>query len=178
MYKFNKETDINKRLSNPIFYIHSDEVPNINLGKINFSLLLNLVNACNTDNKDVIWGYIKNLNEDIDNNTLDYFNSMIGYAINYFQDFIKPKKKYKTPNDAEIKLLEQLLEALKTVNNDAEEIQNAVYKISKENDIPLKQWFQLLYEILLGTKEGPRMGTFIKLYGLKEVKKLIAEKID
>ena len=59
-----------------------------------------------------------------------------------------------------------------------EEIQNAVYKISKENDIPLKQWFQLLYEILLGTKEGPRMGTFIKLYGLKEVKKLNAEKID
>ena len=103
---------------------------------------------------------------------------MIGYAINYFQDFIKPKKKYKIPNGAEVKLLKQLLEALKVVNDDAEEIQNAVYKISKENDIPLKQWFQLLYEILLGTKEGPRMGTFIKLYGLQEVKKLIAEKID
>jgi lysyl-tRNA synthetase class 1 len=176
--KFNKETDINKRLSNPIFYIHSDEAPNINLGKINFSLLLNLVNACNTDNKDVLWGYIKNLNEDIDNSTHDYINSMIGYAINYFQDFIKPKKKYKIPNGAEVKLLEQLLKALKAVNDDAEEIQNAVYKISKENDIPLKQWFQLLYEILLGTKEGPRMGTFIKLYGLQEVKKLIAEKID
>ena len=175
--KFNNETDINKRLSNPIFYIHGSEVPNINLGKINFSLLLNLVNACNTDNKDVLWGYIKNLNEDIDNSTHDYINSMIGYAINYFQDFIKPKKRYKVPNDAEVKLLELLLEAFKTVNDDAEDIQNAVYRISKENDIPLKQWFQLLYEILLGTKEGPRIGTFIKLYGLKEMKKLIVEKI-
>jgi lysyl-tRNA synthetase class 1 len=176
--KFNQETDINKRLSNPIFYIHNDDAPNINLGKINFSLLLNLVNACNTDNKDVIWGYIKNLNEDIDDRTHAYINSMIAYAINYFQDFVKPKKEYKIPNDAEVKLLKYLFEALKTVKDDAEEIQNAVYQISKEHDIPLKQWFQLLYEILLGTKEGPRIGTFIKLYGLNEVKKLIADKIN
>ena len=77
-----------------------------------------------------------------------------------------------------MKLLKYLFEALKTVKDDAEEIQNAVYQISKEHDIPLKQWFQLLYEILLGTKEGPRIGTFIKLYGLNEVKKLIADKIN
>ena len=177
--KFNQLTDEKEKISNPIFYIHTDKIPNINLDKITFSLLLNLVNACNTDNKDVLWGYIKDFidHDNINKETHEYIDSMLGYAINYFQDFIKPKKKYKIPNEQEIKLLKLLLENLKTVNNTAEDIQNTVYKISKDNNIPLKEWFQSLYEILLGTKEGPRIGTFIKLYGVKKIEKLIYEKI-
>ena len=175
--KYNKETDEYKKLSNPIFYIHKSDVPNLNLDKISFSLLLNLVNACNTDNKEVLWGYINNYNPKLTQSEREYVDSMLEYAINYYQDFVKPKKKYKIPNQKETALLHHLLETLRVVENDAETIQNAIYKIGKENNIPLKQWFQSLYEILLGTTEGPRIGSFIKFYGIKEIQKLILEKI-
>ena len=171
--KYTKEDDENKRLSNPIFYIHKNDVPELKLDKISFSLLLNLVNACNTDSKEVLWGYIDKSNPNLNECTRKYVNAMLEYAINYYQDFVEPKKKYRIPNKDEITLLENLLKVLETANDDAETIQNAVYKIGKENNIPLKQWFQCLYEILLGTTEGPRIGTFIKFYGIEETRKLI-----
>ena len=176
--RYNQETDINSKLSNPIFFIYNCEVPVIHLGNINFSLLLNLINACNTDNKDILWGYIKNFNQCIDSSTYDYIDLMLGYAINYFHDFVKLKKHYKIPNQKEIESLSHLLHSLNKVSNNAEDIQNAVYKVSKDHSIPLKQWFKLLYEVLLGTTVGPRIGTFIQLYGLNEIKILIAKKIS
>jgi lysyl-tRNA synthetase class 1 len=174
---YNNEVDEHKKLSSPIFHIHGSDAPKLNLDKISFTLLLNLVNACNTDNKDVIWGCINNSNPDLAENERKYIDLMLGYAINYYQDFIKPKKNYKTPTQEEIALLNQLLEILENVEDDAEKIQNAVYKIGKENNLELKQWFGSLYEILLGTKDGPRIGTFIKFYGLKETMQLISSKI-
>jgi lysyl-tRNA synthetase class 1 len=175
---YNKETDKYKKLSSPIFYIHGEKDVPINLEKINFSLLLNLVNACNTDNKDVLCKYVNNANPNLGKAERDYIDSMLVHAINYYQDFVKPKKKYKEPSPEEIKLLQHLLEVLDNVEDEAEQIQNAVYKISKDHGVPLKQWFQSLYEILLGTTEGPRFGTFIKFYGIKETRKLILEKME
>ena len=174
---YSKESDKYKKLSNPIFYIHKNNSPKLNLGKISFTLLLNLVNACNTDNEEVIWGYINKSNPGLTGSEQEYVNSMLRYAINYYQDFIKPKKKYKIPTQEESTLLRTLFEVLKDVDDDADKIQNAVYKIGKENDVPLRQWFQCLYEVLLGTTEGPRVGTFIKFYGIKETRQLILEKI-
>jgi lysyl-tRNA synthetase class 1 len=174
---YNNETDEHKKLSSPIFHIHGYNAPKLNLDKISFTLLLNLVNACNTDNKEVIWGCINNSNPNLAENERKYIDSMLGYAISYYQDFIKPKKKYKVPSNEEIALLEHLLDILKTIEDDAEKIQNAIYKIGKDNNIELKQWFGSLYEILLGTSDGPRVGTFIKFYGLKETQQLILDKI-
>ncbi|WPX97304.1 lysine--tRNA ligase [Candidatus Bandiella euplotis] len=174
---YNNELDECKRLSNPIFYIHGNTPPKVNLGKISFTLLLNLVNACNTDSKEVAWGYIDNSNPSLTKNDRKYIDSMLGFAINYYQDFVKPKKQYKIPNQEEIKLLQHLLEVLDIIEDDAEKIQNAIYKIGKDNGLDLKHWFSSLYEILLGTKEGPRIGTFVKFYGIKETKQLILDKI-
>ena len=174
---YNKESEQYKKLSNPIFYIHKKDIPTLSLGTISFTLLLNLVNACNTDSKEVIWGYIKNSNPGLTESEHDYIGSMLRYAINYYQDFIKPKKKYKIPTQEETALLYHLFEVLNTVEDDSEKIQNAIYKIGKENNIPLKQWFQSLYQILLGTTEGPRIGTFVKFYGISETQQLILEKI-
>ena len=172
-----QNSDKKKLFNNPLYYIENIEVPVINLGKINFSLLLNLVSVCNSADKRLLWSYITNLNPNLDQPSYNFIDLILNYVINYFQDFIKLTRQYKIPNKYEVQLLNDLLHALKTVNNNAEDIQNTVYSISTKHNIPLHQWFQLLYVTLLGSTKGPRIGTFFMLYGLEKVKKLLCNKI-
>ena len=175
LYEFNKESDQNKKLSNPIYYISNDKKKKEDAGKISFSLLLNLISVCNTYDKMVLLQYIKNLYRVEE--TSDFINSLLDYAINYFRDFIKQKRERKIPNKSDSVLLSYLIHSLETVNNNSDDIQNAIYKISQDHNIPLKKWFQLIYEVILGAKQGPRIGTFIQLYGLGKVKELLIKSI-
>ena len=101
---------------------------------------------------------------------------LVGYAINYYRDFIKPNKQFRKPNKLETKAMEALLTALDTLPAEASanDIQSQVYTIGKELPFEdLKTWFKALYEILLGQSQGPRIGSFIALYGIEETKILI-----
>jgi lysyl-tRNA synthetase class 1 len=101
---------------------------------------------------------------------------MIGYAIAYYRDFVKPQKRYRAPNATERAALEDLLAALERPDtpSDAEALQNEVYEIGKRHGFAnLRDWFKALYEVLLGQETGPRMGSFIALYGIEETKSLI-----
>ena len=103
-------------------------------------------------------------------------DSMVDYALNYYRDVIKPKKCYRTPTIMERAALDDLARTLGILisNSSSEEIQNKVYEVGKRHDFPsLRAWFRALYEILLGQTEGPRMGSFICLYGLTETISLI-----
>jgi lysyl-tRNA synthetase, class I len=106
-------------------------------------------------------------------------DKLVGYALNYYRDFIKPKKKYRKPSDMERLALEDLLESLGKVEDSAEAIQTEVYEIGKRHPFgELRAWFKALYETLLGQEQGPRMGSFIALYGKAETAKLIRAALD
>ncbi len=165
---------------NPVWHIHQGKVPQVETAGINFTLLLNLAATCNAENKEILWGFLSTYAPDLtpkNNKVLDKFAD---FAVKYYHDFIKPIKSYKTPNakekDALLDLRDMLKSLLKTAT--AEEIQFEVFSIGKRHDYNnLRDWFQLLYETLLGQKTGPRMGSFIKLYGISNTISLIESRI-
>ena len=169
------EEDASKRLANPTWHIHGGEPPGEDV-PITFGLLLNLAGVCNTEDKDVLWGFITRYAPDASPETDAVLDELVGRAINYYRDFVKPTKKYRAPSAAEASALGDLLAAFEglTASASAEDIQNEVYAIGKAHEFEnLRDWFRALYEILLGQEQGPRMGSFAALYGLEETKELI-----
>ena len=106
---------------------------------------------------------------------------MIEYAIKYFNDLIKKNKKYKKPNSEEKKALNALIVSLEKFTDEMqpEEMQTQIYTVGKENGYKenLRDWFKLIYEVVFGDENGPRMGFFISFFGVKETQKLIKDRI-
>jgi lysyl-tRNA synthetase class 1 len=164
-----------KQLENPTWHIHDGEPPNED-GHVTFGLLLNLVSACNTDDKTVLWGFISRYAADATPETAPILDHLVEYAIHYYQDFVKPQKVYRAPSDKERGALKDLAAELQKIeqSTDASEIQNQIYKVGKDHGFEnLRDWFKALYETLLGREQGPRMGSFIALYGVDETLELI-----
>lgn len=169
------EEDEAKRLANPTWHIHGGTPPAENV-PVTFGLLLNLAGVCNTEDKDVLWGFITRYAPEANPETDAVLDELVGRAINYYRDFVKPTKKYRAPSTAEAAALGDLLAALEGLPGaaTAEDIQNEVYAIGKAHAFEnLRDWFRALYEILLGQEQGPRMGSFAALYGLEETRELI-----
>jgi len=146
-----------------------------------FSMLLNLVGSSNADNKEILWKFINKFHKEIKPNEYPILDGLTEYAINYFKDKVEPNKKFKKPNSEEKKALENLVLKLKEIDQSLkpEEIQTFVYSIGKENGYEknLRDWFKLIYEVVFGEENGPRMGYFISFFGLNETIELINEKI-
>ena len=144
-------------------------------------MLLNLVETSNADSKELLWKFVKKYKKGIVEKDYPIFDNLIGYAIKYFNDVIKLKKKYKKPNNVEINALKALIKTLDGCNNEMspEDIQTLIYTTGKENGYKenLRDWFKLIYEVIFGDENGPRMGFFISFFGVKETKQLIEEKI-
>ena len=144
-------------------------------------MLLNLVETSNANSKELLWKFVKRYKKDIDKTKHPIFDKLMNYAIKYFEDVIKKNKKYKVPNENEKKALEFLLDALEGCNEkmSPEEIQTCIYTVGKENGYKdnLRDWFKLIYEVVFGDENGPRMGFFISFFGLNETKELINSKI-
>ena len=132
-------------------------------------------------NKELLWKFVKKYKENISEKDHPIFDNLVGYAIKYFNDIIKAKKKYKTPNLEEKKALESLVKTLETCNDEMspEDIQTLIYSTGKENGYAenLRDWFKLIYQVVFGEENGPRMGFFISFFGVKETKDLIINKI-
>lgn len=166
-----------EQLGNPTWHIHggapaSADVP------ISFSILLNLVSASNSHDPEALWGFIKRYAPETSPQTHQELDRMVGYAINYFDDFVKPAKTYRAPSEIERAALEDLAAALEKLapGSSGEDIQTIVYEVGKAHDFDnLRDWFRALYEILLGQSQGPRFGSFIALYGIEETRGLIAD---
>ena len=167
-------------LLNPVWHVHNGRIPSENF-IMSFSMLLNLVETSNADSKDLLWKFVKKYKPNILEKNFPIFDKLIGYAIKYFNDVIKQNKKYKKPNSNEKKALEALIKVLEKCNDDMnpEDIQTQIYTVGKENGYKenLRDWFKLIYEVIFGDHNGPRMGFFISFFGVNETMKLIKDKI-
>ena len=168
-----------KKLENPAWHIHNGKPPAVR-SDVSFNLLLNLAGAANAETKDTMWGFIRRYAPDATPENSPFLDSMVGYAVRYYQDQVKPTKRFRAPTDAERAALQDLLAKLDSLPADsrADVIQNEVFEVGKAHGFTeLRAWFQALYEVLLGQTTGPRMGSFIQLYGIDETKALIRNKL-
>ena len=167
-------------LMNPVWHVHNGEIPKEEI-IMTFSMLLNLVETSNADSKELLWKFVKKYKKNIVEKDHPIFDNLIGYAIRYFNDLIKLKKKYKTPNNDEKKALQALIKTLEECNDgmSPEDIQTLIYSTGKQNGYSdnLRDWFKLIYEVVFGDENGPRMGFFISFFGVNETKQLIKDKI-
>ena len=172
-----KEQD---QILNPVWHVHNGNPPNEKV-IMPFSMLLNLVGSSNADNKLILWKFINRLHEKIKPQDYPVLDSLTEYAINYFKDKVEPNKKFKKPNVKEKKALENLVKKLQQIDKSLkpEEIQTYVYTIGKESGYEknLREWFKLIYEVVFGEENGPRIGFFISFFGLNETIELINDKI-
>ena len=145
------------------------------------SHFLNLVENSNANTKELLWKFVKKYKKNIIEKNYPIFDNLIGYAIKYFNDVIKLQKKYKKPNSTEKKALIALIKTLEKCDDEMspEDIQTLIYSTGKENGYAenLRDWFKLIYEVVFGDENGPRMGFFISFFGVSETKQLIEDKI-
>ena len=171
------------KLENPAFHIHEGKVPHINFN-LSYSLLLNLASACNPENDTVLWGFISKYQQGLSAQTSPLLAKMVYRAIAYYNDFIKKNKKFRSATEAEKSALKELVEVVKNVEaekiHDGAALQNLVFAVGKNYGYEknMRYWFLALYQILLGQDQGPRMGSFIALFGIENFVKLVEEKIS
>jgi lysyl-tRNA synthetase class 1 len=168
------------KLMNPVWHIHQGEPPQAEL-PISFALLLNLASASNSEDREVLWGFIRRYAPEATPEEHPLLDQLVGYAIRYFHDFVKPAKRYRAPNEKERAALAELERRLAELPKGAlaEDIQSEVYAIGKTHGFePLRDWFAALYEVLLGQTQGPRFGSFVELYGVEETRALIRKALD
>ncbi len=167
-------------LMNPVWHVHNAKIPKENT-IMSFSMLLNLVETSNASDKNLLWKFVKKYKTNISEKDHPIFDKLVGYAIKYFNDVIKLQKKYKKPNSSEKLALVALVKTLDECNDQMtpEDIQTLIYSTGKENGYSenLRDWFKLIYEVVFGDENGPRMGFFISFFGVKETKDLILNKI-
>ena len=189
--------DAPRRLANPVWHIHAGEPPAPEpLGggagtQVSFALLLNLVSVANTESRDVLWAFLRRYAPGVSPETHPRLDALVGYALRYYDDFVKPAKRYRRPDDVERDALGRLSEALAAAPPGAtgEELQAVVYDVGRsvgryqdhaakgatpERPGVSQAWFGAIYQVLLGEERGPRFGSFVALYGVDETRDLIA----
>ena len=179
--------DAKQRLSNPVWHIHSGHPPKADM-PISFQMLLTLVSSSNAENAETLWGFIGRYRPGVTAQTHPKLNELVEYAIHYFRDFVLPDKKFREPTDAERAALIDLRDALSQLAADApaEGIQNVVYEVGRREPFLDEKkkakdgkpgvsldWFNMLYQVLLGQEKGPRFGSFVAVYGLQNTVDMI-----
>ena len=164
------------QLDNPVWHIH-DGAPPAGGSPVSFGLMLNLVSAANASDTDILWGFLSRYVPGATPETQPLLDKLAGYALAYYEDFVRPTKTYRAPSNMERSAMVDLVarfRALPADTMDGEVIQNEVYEAGKEAGFePLRAWFQALYEVLLGQTQGPRFGSFAAIYGLDRTIALI-----
>jgi len=148
---------------------------------VTFGLLLNLVGVMGADaSKEQIWRYLGQYVEGANAATYPELDGLIDNARAYNRDYVAPTLNRRKPAGGEGAALAELDARLAVLPADAsaDDIQNIVYEIGKNEAYGfenLRDWFKALYETLLGSSAGPRMGSFIALFGIANTRRLIAE---
>jgi len=188
-----------QRLANPVFHIHGHNVPSSNM-VVSFAMLLNLASVAGAEDKEALWGFIRRYAPDASPKTHPDLDAAAGFAVRYYNDFVKPTKVFRAATDQERAAMEELAACLGDAEQaldviarknaqegkeaelpevnwqDDEFLQSIVFAVGKTHGFePLRAWFSALYEVLMGASQGPRFGGFIALYGIEETKALIAD---
>ena len=168
---------IEQKLGNPVHHIHGAKVPTEKL-PLTYGLLLNLASLPGVGDKETAWRFVQRYAPGTSPDTDPELDNLIGLAVNYARDFVAPTLKRRAPEGHEVDALRDLDTELAklTLDTSGDEIQNVVFEVGKRHPFEsLRHWFQSLYETLLGSSQGPRMGSFIALYGIENSRRLIAE---
>jgi lysyl-tRNA synthetase class 1 len=172
---------IEQKLGNPVHHIHNGKVP-ADVPPVTFGLLLNLAGVMGPHaTAPQVWGYLANYVPDASAASHPELAMLINLALAYNRDHVAPTLQRRKPEGVEVDALKRLDAELAPMAADtsAEDIQNIVYEIGKTGGFDnLRDWFKALYETLLGSSAGPRMGSFIALYGIENTRKLIAEALS
>ena len=169
------ETTEEQRLENPVWHIHGGIVPDERY-PVSFALLLNLVSASNANTRDVLWGNIRAYAPGALPQANPGLEKLVGFALRYYEDFVKPTKIFRAPSDQERAALTDLAARLDALGDerDSTTVQNLVYEVGKAHNFePLRAWFGALYEVLLGQTQGPRFGSFAALFGCAKTAAMI-----
>ena len=183
--------DAKQKLENPVYHIHSGNPPAAEI-PITFVLLLNLVAASNAHDKSVLWGFIRRISPGATAEEHPLLDHLAGYAIRYYEDFVKPNKRFREADEEERAALQTLSDALAKAPADAnaQDLQGIIYDVGRSvpryQDLTAKgatperpgvsnAWFNTIYQVLLGEEKGPRFGSFVELYGVENTRKLIAD---
>jgi lysyl-tRNA synthetase class 1 len=200
--------DAKARLMNPVWHLHAGEPPAPELVSsgggnqpgttISFSMLLNLVAVANSEDPNVLWGFIRRYAPGVSPETHPRLDSLVKRAVRYFEDFVKPQKAYRLADEVEAASLRRLEEVLGSFEAGerpatAEAIQEEIYNVGRAErryqDLKAKgatperpgvsiEWFNTIYQVLLGEPRGPRFGSFVALYGVKETRALIRKALN
>lgn len=180
--------EVVKILNNPALYINYGKKVNIKDAEhqISFAILLNLASVSNSEKAEDLWKYINRYNPMLTVENCPKLTKFIEYAVNYYQDYVKPSKKHRQANEIERKFLltlkEDLIKFLEQ-NKGIEGIllpnllQDLVYNSAHRVVIPTKDCFAAIYQVLLGAESGPRAGSFIAIYGISNFVLLIDQKL-
>jgi lysyl-tRNA synthetase class 1 len=177
------------KLDNAVWHIHGGEPPAVDM-PLTYALLLNLVAASNADDKSVLWGFIRRHVPGVSPETHPLLDQLAGYAVRYYADFVKPRKKFRPADEVEADALRKLSDALAAAppGATAEDLQTVIYDVGRAipryQDLNAKgatperpgvsnAWFNAIYSVLLGEEKGPRFGSFVALYGVPETRALI-----
>ncbi|MGB0960837.1 MAG: lysine--tRNA ligase [Halocynthiibacter sp.] len=172
--------DEKAKLANPVWHLHGGQPPASNM-VVPFAMLLNLASVAAAEDKDALWGFINRYAPDASPETHPDLDDAAGFAVRYYNDFVKPEKTYRAPTDQERAALEDLKSRLETWDgeHDGDSLQSMVFAVGKDHEFdPLRDWFKALYEVLLGASQGPRFGGFIALYGVEETSLLIGKALS
>jgi lysyl-tRNA synthetase class 1 len=195
--------DWKNRLGNPVWHIHGGQPPqpeivasgegdNAVRTQVTFGLLMNLVAVANSEDKAVLWGFLQRYSPAISPATHPRLDALVGYAITYFRDFVKPAKDYRLADEIERAAFAALDAALAGLPADsgAEAIQDAALDVARvipryqnlaaKNATPERpgvsgEWWKAIYQVLFGEDQGPRFGSFVAIYGIPETRALIAK---
>jgi lysyl-tRNA synthetase class 1 len=165
-----------ERRTNPAWHIHGGRLPNDAQSPVSFGMLLNLASVANAETPEILWGFLRRYSPGASPETMPFLDKLVGHAIAYYQDIVRPAKTYRIPTAMEREALADLAETLRGMEpaSDAEALQTEVFAVGKRHAFPeLRAWFACLYQVLLGQQEGPRFGGFIALYGVAETVALI-----
>ncbi|SNS85658.1 lysine--tRNA ligase [Tropicimonas sediminicola] len=169
------DQDAKAQLNNPVYHIHNGDVPASDM-VVNFAMLLNLASVAGAEDKEALWGFIRRYAPDASPEHNPQLDEAAGFAVRYYNDFVKPEKVFRAPDEKERAALEDLAARLRAWDGglDAEELQSVVFAVGKDHGFePLRDWFKAIYEVLMGASQGPRFGGFIALYGVEETIALI-----
>ena len=180
-YNSYSNLDDSKKLDSPIWHIHTGN-PKYFKTDINFNTLINLVSVSNSNDKKVIWSFINKYDNKLSPENNQEFDRLIDFALNYYNDFILPKKKYLKIDHSNKSIFIDIINLLEndiTSKSTDEDIQTLLYEVGKKHNFEnLKDFFKLVYQVFLGQDQGPRLGSFIKLFGIRETIDYIKKLID
>ncbi|UMA64459.1 lysine--tRNA ligase [Roseivivax marinus] len=167
--------DADKRLANPVYHVHGHDVPESTM-VVSFAMLLNLASVSGAEDKETLWGFIVRYAPDASPEANPDLDQAAGFAVRYYEDFVKPHKVFRAPDEKEEAAIRDLAARLQAYDGPIEDeaLQTLVFAVGKDHGFdPLRDWFKALYEVLLGASQGPRFGGFVALYGIEETLALI-----